>query len=119
MYQLHEGGIVVRFFDDEKLPRDSVADGVGRNAEGVGGVFVEIGLVVLAERGSGGDAVYEAKNKEQHLCAEDLYTASWKFSRDMVKDENGVAGEGMWWEVRYDVKGPSKDYVSVTRYEKG
>jgi tRNA A64-2'-O-ribosylphosphate transferase len=24
----------------------------------------------------------------------------------------------MWWEVRYDVKGPKKDYVSSTRYER-
>jgi tRNA A64-2'-O-ribosylphosphate transferase len=28
-------------------------------------------------------------------------------------------GEGdVWWEVRYDVKGPKKDYESVTRYER-
>jgi tRNA A64-2'-O-ribosylphosphate transferase len=111
-----EEGIVVRFFDDEKLPRASISDGVGEKGEGVGGLFVEMGTLKLVEEGGDG-GVYEAKNKEQHLCAEDLYTASWKFSGEMTR-EGGGQGEGMWWEVRYDVKGPQKDYVSVTRYEK-
>jgi tRNA A64-2'-O-ribosylphosphate transferase len=32
----------------------------------------------------------------------------------------GGPGKGeMWWEVRYDVTGPKKDYVSLTRYWRG
>jgi tRNA A64-2'-O-ribosylphosphate transferase len=54
----------------------------------------------------------KAKNKETHLCAEDLYSASWTFGEGVV-----VGSEwAKWWEVRYDVKGPKKDYVSTTRY---
>jgi tRNA A64-2'-O-ribosylphosphate transferase len=100
--------IAVRFFDDEKMPRADVGDGVGENGEGIGGSFVEMGDLERSGRGS----EVKAKNKETHLCAEDLYTASWTFGPGVV---NG-GGEEMWWEVRYDVKGPKKDYVSTTRY---
>jgi len=41
-----------------------------------------------------------------------LYTASWTFGPGVVSGDT----EDVWWEVRYDVKGPKKDYVSTTRY---
>jgi tRNA A64-2'-O-ribosylphosphate transferase len=108
VYQLIDEGVVVKFFDDEKFPRAKVEDGVGKAGEGIGGMFVEMDALVASE------GEVEAKNKEQHLCAEDLYAASWRFSKGMA------GGDGpMWWEVRYDVKGPKKDYVSSTRYERG
>jgi tRNA A64-2'-O-ribosylphosphate transferase len=105
VYQLIEDEIVVKFFDDEKIRRAKVEDGVGKNGEGIGGLFVEMDTLTTE---------LEAKNKEQHLCAEDLYSASWKFGPSMIDKGDGE----MWWEVRYDVKGPKKDYVSRTRYEK-
>ncbi|KAI4708658.1 hypothetical protein J4E89_006714 [Alternaria sp. Ai002NY15] len=98
--------IAVRFFDDEKMPRADIKDGVGKNGEGVGGSFVDMGNLQTS-----GNEV-KAKNKETHLCAEDLYTASWTFGPGVVSGDT----ENMWWEVRYDVKGPKKDYVSTTRY---
>ncbi|KAF2630414.1 hypothetical protein BU25DRAFT_438211 [Macroventuria anomochaeta] len=101
-------GIVVKFFDDSVRRED-----VGQEGEGVGGLFVEMDS--LSDVGDGED-VLVAKNKEQHLCGEDLYSASWRFSKGML--DGPMAGErGGWWEVRYDVKGPRKDYVSTTRYE--
>jgi tRNA A64-2'-O-ribosylphosphate transferase len=103
-----DGGeyIAVRFFDDEKMPRADIGDGVGKNGEGIGGLFVEMGSLET----TGGEV--KAKNKETHLCAEDLYSASWTFGKGVV-----VGSEwAKWWEVRYDVKGPKKDYVSTTRY---
>jgi tRNA A64-2'-O-ribosylphosphate transferase len=94
--------IVVKFFDDEAL------GGVRTNGEGIGGLFVEMGEVLM----EGG--VWGAKNREKHLCGEDLYAADWTFGGGMMGK-----GEGdVWWEVRYDVKGPKKDYESVTRYER-
>ncbi|KAF2810948.1 uncharacterized protein BDZ99DRAFT_561609 [Mytilinidion resinicola] len=48
------------------------------------------------------------EGRESHLCGKDLYSARYRF---------GLAEKG-WWEVRYDVKGPQKDYVSATRYER-
>lgn len=75
---------------------------------GLGGLFVEMGVLEREARSGG----LLAKNREQHLCAEDLYTASWKFGRGML---NGV-DKDKWWEVRYDVQGPKKDYFSDTRY---
>ncbi|KAH9872997.1 hypothetical protein J1614_005393 [Plenodomus biglobosus] len=77
--------------------------------------------------------LWTAKNKIQHLCAEDVYTAEWRFSDTMAGGEGegeggqqeGIAGEAQaqaqgqgqeWWEVRYDVQGPRKAYTSVTRY---
>ncbi|KAI4935705.1 uncharacterized protein J4E92_002996 [Alternaria infectoria] len=98
--------IAVRFFDDEKMPRADIKDGVGKNGEGVGGSFVDMGNL----EASGKEV--KAKNKETHLCAEDLYTASWTFGSGVVNGDT----DNMWWEVRYDVKGPKKDYVSTTRY---
>jgi tRNA A64-2'-O-ribosylphosphate transferase len=67
------------------------------------------------------EGVWEAKNRERHLCGEDLYAASWRFAKGVV--DGSLAGlqaeeEERWWEVRYDVKGPKKDYVSTTRYER-
>ncbi|EAT76145.2 hypothetical protein SNOG_16447 [Parastagonospora nodorum SN15] len=110
VYQLIDDAVVVKFFDDEKFPRAKVEDGVGKEGEGIGGMFVEMDTLVVKEASSGEVA---AKNKEQHLCAEDLYSASWRFNKGMT------GGEGpMWWEVRYDVKGPKKDYISSTRYER-
>ncbi|KAG9196090.1 tRNA A64-2'-O-ribosylphosphate transferase [Alternaria panax] len=113
VYQLKPGDdategehIAVRFFDDEKMPRAVIEDGVGKNGEGIGGLFVEMGDI----KTSGGEV--KAKNKETHLCAKDLYTASWKFGEGLVAE----GGRDAWWEVRYDVKGPQKDYVSITRY---
>lgn len=112
--------IVVKFFDDT-----AQSSSIGPDGSGVGGLFVEMGLL---EKGTGNnkdrdediyqdigddglEAVLVAKNKEQHLCGEDLYTASWRFAKAFLDDE----GE-LWWEVRYDVKGPRKEYVSSTKY---
>ena len=114
---VEEGGegdeqfIRVRFFDDT-VRRDDI----GSRGEGVGGLFVEMG-----ELRDGADGIVEARNREQHLCGEDLYGASWRFARSMVDGKRATDGkerdrEGKWWEVRYDVKGPKKDYVSTTRY---
>ncbi|KAJ4302602.1 tRNA A64-2'-O-ribosylphosphate transferase [Kalmusia sp. IMI 367209] len=74
-----------------------------------GELFVEMGAL---EMGGGGE--WRAKNKEQHLCAEDWYGASWEFGRGMV----GTVDEEHWWVVRYDVKGPKKDYMSETKYSR-
>ena len=125
--------ISVSFFNDEALPRSSVADGVGQTGEGIGALFVEMGPLLGSSTVADTTAepkgeVITAKNKETHLCAEDLYTASWVFGRAMLdqgtgtgtKSANGDEEKGeMWWEVRYDVKGPKKDYVSRTRYTRG
>ncbi|KAJ4379070.1 tRNA A64-2'-O-ribosylphosphate transferase [Didymella sp. IMI 355093] len=99
--------IRVRFFDDE-VRRDSVdADG-----QGVGALFVEMGSLSL----EGGEL--RAQNRAQHLCGEDLYAARWAFCRDLACGEDFSGGKS-WWEVRYDVKGPKKEYVSSTRYTRG
>ncbi|KAJ4353695.1 tRNA A64-2'-O-ribosylphosphate transferase [Didymosphaeria variabile] len=73
--------------------------------DGVGGLFVTMGNM---ERKEGG--VVSVPNREQHLCAEDLYTARWEFP--VFSDEKKMK----WWSVRYDVKGPRKEYVSETVY---
>jgi tRNA A64-2'-O-ribosylphosphate transferase len=104
--------IAVHFFDDEKMPKASVGDGVGEKGEGVGGLFVEMSQLNESQS-TNSERIYSAQNKDQHLCAEDLYTATWRFGPGMLASGSG---EGMWWEVRYDVKGPNKDYVSTTRY---
>jgi tRNA A64-2'-O-ribosylphosphate transferase len=104
--------IAVFFFDDEKMPRGQSEYGVGENGEAIGGLFVETGELAI----EGG--AYTTKNREKHLCGEDLYSASWKFGDAMTGPTNGEEGRGQWWEVRYDVKGPKKDYTSETRYEK-
>ncbi|KAH7122577.1 initiator tRNA phosphoribosyl transferase-domain-containing protein [Dendryphion nanum] len=82
-----------------------------------GGLFVEMDTLSLSpsppsfpasaapKHNPNDELVWTAPNKTHHLCAQDLYTASWKF---------GDTGE--WWEVRYDVRGPRKEYVSLTRY---
>jgi tRNA A64-2'-O-ribosylphosphate transferase len=124
VYQLRVGDdrgngkkVAVFFFDDEKMPRGQSENGVGESGEGIGGLFVETGE--LAVNGS----AHEAKNRAQHLCGEDLYAASWRFGEGMTRSRNGEGsqeseGNKLWWEVRYDVKGPKKDYTSETRYER-
>lgn len=79
------------------------------NAADSGKTFVEMGEVSQSSEG-----VWEARNREQHLCGQDWYAASWKFGAGMI-DGHKEDGD-MWWVVRYDVKGPQKDYVSETRY---
>lgn len=80
---------------------------------------------------SGG--AWAAQNRAQHVCGQDVYVARWRFAGgmggrgeregegegegDMVKAENERDRGERWWEVRYDVSGPKKEYVSVTRYE--
>lgn len=83
------------------------------NAADSGKTFVEMGDVTRSSEG-----VWEARNLEQHLCGEDWYAASWKFGAGTVgeKDEGSSEDKDIWWEVRYDVKGPQKDYVSETKY---
>ncbi|KAH7378376.1 initiator tRNA phosphoribosyl transferase-domain-containing protein [Phaeosphaeria sp. MPI-PUGE-AT-0046c] len=120
IYQLVEAGgedehIVVKFVDEEKYSRGE--------GEGIGGVFVEMGPLVLPSGSSvstdGRDGTIIAANRERHLCGEDLYGASWEFSEGMWRDTGGDEDRGVrekWWEVRYEVRGPKKDYVSVTRY---
>lgn len=105
--------VVVRFFNDDDAKGGSE---VGSNGEGIGALFVEMGCI---EQG-------EARSKKEHLCGEDVYGATWRFGGGMMKegregdgDGDGDKGEGdMWWEVRYDVQGPRKEYVSETRYTK-
>jgi tRNA A64-2'-O-ribosylphosphate transferase len=110
-------GIVVRFSIDDTPAAQRPSFGAG---DGLGGVFVEMGPLspCPSPSTSEGEGVMLAENKQQHLCAADLYTASWKFSPAMTTTSTMVEKEegDMWWEVRYDVKGPKKDYVSVTRY---
>ncbi|OAG09208.1 uncharacterized protein CC84DRAFT_1136658 [Paraphaeosphaeria sporulosa] len=78
------------------------------DADGVGGLFVEMALQEGAEVAG---EVARIRNREQHLCGRDLYAAIW---------EVPVGGDGVgWWKVRYDVKGPKKEYVSETRYSAG
>ncbi|KAF2715179.1 hypothetical protein K504DRAFT_421695 [Pleomassaria siparia CBS 279.74] len=81
--------------------------------DGLGGLFVEMGDLTTCE-----DGVLVARNREQHLCGEDLYTASWRFGTGMYAIEREIReGKGeAWWEVCYDVVGPQKDYVSKTMY---
>lgn len=110
--------ITVRFFDDAGMSREDGA-GVGERGEAVGGLFVEMGALagVDGDGDGDGDVVLQAGNREQHLCGEDLYTARWRVGGGLVGGKGGA-----WWEVRYDAKGPRKDYVSETRYvreEKG
>jgi tRNA A64-2'-O-ribosylphosphate transferase len=111
VYKLEETDIEpyisVHFFDDEKP--GSKANG-GENGDGVGGLFVEMGDLIQGSR----DGDWEAKSKETHLCGQDLYAASWSFSRTMASEMESNGEK--WWEVRYDVKGPKKNYVSETRY---
>lgn len=95
-----ESFIRVRFFDDA-VRRDDIGD----SGEGVGGVFVEMGKL---------SADLDAVNRARHLCGEDVYVAKWRFGRGMLGGEEGEAER--WWEVRYDVEGPRKGYVSSTRY---
>jgi tRNA A64-2'-O-ribosylphosphate transferase len=102
----------IYFFDDEKRKAE---EGIGEQGEGIGGLFVEMGKLEFESTWSG---TMRARNKETHLCIDDLYAASWRFGAAMF-DKGGVSedgGDGKWWEVQYDVKGPKKDYVSWTRY---
>ena len=118
--------VAVHFFDDAAGSKNAnAANGLGKNVHGLGDLFVEMGEVrstsTSQDEKDGAREVWEAKNKETHLCAEDLYTASWRFSPGMARNtaEEGKEDDKekvMWWEVRYDVKGPKKDYVSSTRY---
>lgn len=94
--------IRVHFFDS-----DSRLDSIGSQGEGIGGLFVEMGG--LSADQDGGDL--HAQNRAQHLCGQDVYAARWTVAAGMLKGQ----GE-RWWEVRYDVKGPRKAYVSTTRY---
>ncbi|EMD92577.1 hypothetical protein COCC4DRAFT_131176 [Bipolaris maydis ATCC 48331] len=121
VYQLCPGStpadtefIAVRFFDDDKMREARQEGGVGSDGQGVGGLFVEMGELQAGE----GEKVVRAKNRETHLCGRDLYAATWAFARDVtLESEAKREGEGeVWWEVEYDVKGPQKDYTSVTRY---
>ncbi|OAL51372.1 hypothetical protein IQ07DRAFT_586897 [Pyrenochaeta sp. DS3sAY3a] len=130
VYQLRDGGggdeegeekgkyIAVYFFDDEKMPRASASEGVGADGRGIGGLFVEMdGLTAEDdEDGDGRGVALRAKNREQHLCAADLYTASWRFGAGMARPGEEEAKSDVWWEVEYDVQGPKKGYVSRTRY---
>ncbi|EMD67498.1 hypothetical protein COCSADRAFT_289802 [Bipolaris sorokiniana ND90Pr] len=117
VYQLCPGStpadtefIAVRFFDDDKMREARQEGGVGSDGQGVGGLFVEMGEL------AGDDEVVRAKNRETHLCGRDLYAATWAFARD-VAVKGGEKGEReVWWEVEYEVKGPQKDYTSLTRY---
>lgn len=105
--------IRVSFFADDAVAK-GITQGVGEDGKGIGALFVEMGDPGEGEEGG----VWTARNKVTHLCGEDLYTASWRFGRGMLKHwEGGAVGDGeRWWEVKYDVKGPKKDYVSWTRY---
>ena len=102
--------VAVFFFDDEKVPRGQSEFGVGERGEAIGGLFVETGEWAFES------GWCETRNREKHLCGEDLYSASWRFGDAMTKPLDSQEGCRLWWEVRYDVKGPKKDYVSVTRY---
>lgn len=90
--------IAVHFVDEEK----------GREG-GIGGLFVEMGKLE-------GEGEMRAQNREQHLCGGDLYTASWRIGSAMLGGKEGEGTGYRWWEIRYDVKGPKKDYRSETRY---
>ncbi|ORY17645.1 initiator tRNA phosphoribosyl transferase-domain-containing protein [Clohesyomyces aquaticus] len=98
-------------------------------SDGIGGLFVEMGKLKPEDNGTAGDRLWEARNRETHLCGRDLYTACWRFGSGMIAEIPEAEGkcegdlkerdrdrENLWWEVKYDAKGPKKDYVSETRY---
>jgi tRNA A64-2'-O-ribosylphosphate transferase len=80
-------------------------------ADATADLFVEMGPLQKDADG----VSWSAENRAQHLCGEDLYTAQWRFSSGMLEEGHRADGD-LWWEVRYDVKGPKKDYVSETGY---
>jgi tRNA A64-2'-O-ribosylphosphate transferase len=103
-----------------------VEEATRREDPGVVGMFVEMGLESGEEEEG---RVRVCEGREVHLCGEDLYRASYRFGSGVVGEQGGKEGERQeakegkaneneWWEVRYDVKGPKKDYVSETRYER-
>jgi tRNA A64-2'-O-ribosylphosphate transferase len=106
--------IAVRFFDEDKAREDEERGHKEANSgssQGIGGLFVEMGDVRHEE-----GRVLRATNRETHLCGEDLYAAAWTFGSGMVGVGEGEGDGDVWWEIRYDVKGPQKDYTSTTKY---
>lgn len=78
----------------------------------IGSLFVEMGTLELK------DGRIYVENREQHLCAADLYSSKWEFSLLISQEQNEyiTKGLGASWKVEYDVKGPKKDYSSSTTY---
>lgn len=68
--------------------------------------------LVFGESEGDGGVIADGRWKAvgDHLCIKDNYSARYEF-------EVG-AGEVGRWVLRYDVKGPAKDYVSETRFER-
>ncbi|EIE52318.1 trigger factor [Salipiger aestuarii] len=124
------------FFGDWQLTREirEASGGVGRftglarwQPDGDGALYVETGDLVLAtgrfaatrcyrwgrdlsvwfEDGRFFHTVPAEGGDTGHWCDPDQYDVSYDFSR--------------WpeWQVRWQVKGPRKDYVMVSRYARG
>lgn len=120
------GGLAIHF-----LPSPGSASD-GEDEETMGSLFLELGpLGASTGEGEAEAGMYEAQNREVHLCGEDVYAARWRFGGGMLmrgeEEEEGRRrrggngdrdGDGEWWEVRYRVSGPRKEYVSWTRYER-
>lgn len=100
-----EEGVRVNFFNPTtQQPK------IEQQGENIGGLFVAMGALRADTSG-----VFCAENKTHHICGEDVYAASWRVSGAMA----GAATSGeVWWEVRYEVRGPRKGYVGWTRYER-
>jgi hypothetical protein len=65
------------------------------------------GLFHLVSLSTVGNAVRGAC--ERHPCGDDVYESSYAF-----EVAEGVLGR---WSVRHDVRGPTKDYTSITVYD--
>ncbi|KAF3187652.1 hypothetical protein TWF788_001872 [Orbilia oligospora] len=101
--------------NDENRKKDNSE--TGNNAIGGNNVKdVEIDYLfhelVFGDQGGGEGVSADGKWKAigDHLCIKDNYSARYEF-------EIGN-GELRRWMLRYDVKGPAKDYVSETRFER-
>ncbi|KAF2755973.1 hypothetical protein EJ05DRAFT_502447 [Pseudovirgaria hyperparasitica] len=75
------------------------------------GLFVQLQIL----DGENDGITRKARSKETHVCAADLYDAAYEFHTQKPSGGEGLGGMAEF-HVRYDVRGPQKDYTSATIY---
>ncbi|KAK6504427.1 hypothetical protein TWF506_002626 [Arthrobotrys conoides] len=89
---------------------NTIDGGNSRNTVEIDYLFHELVFGEGGEEGAGVMADGKWTAIGDHLCIKDNYSARYEF-------EVGK-GEVRRWMLKYDVKGPAKDYISETRFER-
>lgn len=118
-YSSREDSISVHFVEESSRVLSPISNS-GTNVQvQEAGLFLDIEIDWIKLSTNSGTIIegrVKGKSREKHLCGNDLYNARYDFDIGVSADATPFTLKS--WTLEYTAKGPKKDYVSATTYQR-